>query len=346
MSDDHVKERRQRVEDGDPRRGAVLIVALWVVIVLSLMVSTLAFEMHVEAKVTSYYRSRMKAQYLALAGVEWAKMLLVKTGTNDPFLEEDFPDLFVATEILRRGNSLTGLTQELGDGTFTIDLVPEQGRINVNRLELEDWYQILERNYVPEDLWDELVDAFMDWTDRDEEHRLNGAESDDSYYEELGYEVKNAPIDTIDELVLIKGFTPEMVYGGPAEDPDFPPYPGLAQWLTTVGNGKVNINAAPVSVLMSMPGMDEFAVEAIMEGRLGLDGEAGTEDDGFESVDEMIQLTGLAPELAQQFTTRDQAYIRLTVVGEVGDVRTGIWAIYRLDGNTLVPHFWREEQLP
>ena len=215
--------RDRAKEDG--RRGAVLIVALWVVIVLSLMVATLAYEMHVEAKVTTYYRSRMKAQYLTLAGVEWAKMLLVKTGTNDPFLEENFPDLFVATEILRRGNAITGLRHELGEGAFIIDLIPEQGRRNVNRLTLDDWYELLERNNVPEDLWDELVDAFMDWVDKDEEHRLNGAESDDSYYEERGYEVKNAPVDTIDELVLIKGFTPEMVYGGPAEDPELPPLP-------------------------------------------------------------------------------------------------------------------------
>lgn len=340
-----MRERRQAGE-ADPRRGAVLLVALWVVIILSLMVSTLAFEMHVEAKVTSYYRSRMKAQYLSLAGLEWAKMLLVKAGTNDPNLEEEFPDLFVAAELIRRGNALTGLTQELGDGTFTIDLVPEQGRRNVNRLSVEEWHEMLERNYVSEDLWDEMVDAFMDWVDRDEEHRLSGAESDDSYYEERGYEVKNAPIDTIDELVLIKGFTPEIVYGGPAEDPDFPPHPGIAQWLTTVGDGKININAAPVNVLLSMMDMDEFAVEAIMEGRLGLDGEPNTEDDGFESVDQMIQLTGLDPALAGLFTTRDRKFVRLKVVGEVGDVRAGIWAIYRLDGNRLVPHFWREEQLP
>jgi general secretion pathway protein K len=341
-----IQRGSRRASAREPRRGAVLIVALWVVIILSLMVSTLAFEMHVEAKVTSYYRSRMKAQYLTLAGVEWAKMLLVKSRANDPFLEENYPELYVPAEILRRGNAVTGLTRELGDGTFTIDLVPEQGRRNVNRLEVEDWHILLESNYVPEDRWDELVDAFMDWVDRDEEHRLSGAESDDSYYEERGYKVKNAPVDMIDELVLIKGFTPAMVYGGPSEDPELPPYPGLAQWLTTVGDGKINVNAAAPDVLLSLPGMDEFAVEAILEGRLGIDGEPDTEDDGFESVDQVIQLTGLDPSLAGLFTTRDQAYIRLKVVGQVGEVRSGIWAIYRLGGNLMSPHFWREEQLP
>ena len=67
---------------------------------------------------------------------------------------------------------------------------------------------------------------------------------------------------------------------------------------------------------------------------------------GFDSVDEMMQITGLDPSLAGQFTTVDRAFVRMKVVGEVGEVRSGIWAIYRLDGNVLVPHFWREEQLP
>ena len=83
-----------------------------------------------------------------------------------------------------------------------------------------------------------------------------------------------------------------------------------------------------------------------MEGRLGLDAEPGTEDDGFETVDEMMALTGLDPSLSGKFTTRDRAFIRVKVVGEVGDVRSGIWAIYRLENNLMVPHFWREEPLP
>ena len=96
--------------------------------------------------------------------------------------------------------------------------LPEQGRRNVNTLTDEDWEEILDQAGVPQEMWAELIDCFHDWTDEDDEHHLNGAESDDSFYEERGYKCKNAPLDTVDELLLIKGFTPAIVYGGPPED--------------------------------------------------------------------------------------------------------------------------------
>ena len=38
-----------------------------------------------------------------------------------------------------RKGAVRGLTHELGEGRFIIDLVPEQGRRNVNRLTIEAW---------------------------------------------------------------------------------------------------------------------------------------------------------------------------------------------------------------
>ena len=89
--------RRQKTENrGQPwtarHSGSVLIAALWVVVLLSLIVSSFAFDMHVEGRVTSFYRKRLKADYLAKAGMERARMLLVKsldTGIQD---EDNYED--------------------------------------------------------------------------------------------------------------------------------------------------------------------------------------------------------------------------------------------------------------
>ena len=328
------------------REGAVLIVVLWVLIVLALLVGALVFEMQVEANVTSYYRKRFKAQYLARAGIEYAKMMLVSGGRFTEEMEDEYPGLYLATQQLSRGMAVQGFRRELDPGHFEIDFIPEQGRRNVNRLTPDDWREILDQGRVPEDLWDELIDAFFDWIDADEAHRLNGAESDDSFYEDRGYEVKNARLDTIDELLLIKGFTPAIVYGGPPENEEDPPLAGIARWLTNWGDGRVNVNTASREVLLTLPEVEEWMVDAILDGRAGLDGEFGTVDDGFTDVSEVLAVTGLGQSFAARINTTERRFLRVIVQGEVQGVRSGIWVVFRHEGGSLVPLYWREEQMP
>lgn len=328
------------------REGAVLIVVLWVLIVLSLLVGTLAFEMHVEANVTSYYRKRFKAQYLAKAGVEWARMMLMQANSlSQEEMEDTYPELFLHSQHLMRGLAVQGVKIELGGGGFTLDLVPEQGRRNVNLLTEDDWRELLDMCRVPPDRWDELIDTFFDWVDADDLVRISGAESDDEFYEERGYQVKNARLDTVDELLMIKGFSEALLYGGPGETEEDPPLLGIARHLTVYGDGRVNVNNASPEVLLSLPEIDDWMVEAILEGRAGIDGEFGTVDDGFSSVDEVLTLTGLDSSVAARLTTTDRQFIRCTSIGEYQGVQSGIWCIFRQDGQSLVPVYWREEQM-
>ena len=88
---------------------------------------------------------------------------------------------------------------------------------------------------------------------------LNGAESDHSFYQERGYDCKNAPLDTVDELALIKKFlTRSRFSAGNHQTMRDLTYPGLAQWLTVWGDGRVNINTASREVLLTLPGVDDF----------------------------------------------------------------------------------------
>lgn len=330
------------------RRGSALIVALWTLIALTLLVGSMAFDMRVEAQITSHYRKRVKAQALAQAGVEWAKMILVQSREVDPTAPDtmDEDPTYLNAMHIRRGMGVQGARTEMGDGAFIVDIIPEGSRRNVNRMKREDWEAMLEEAYVPEDLWEELYDCFKDWTDRDDNHELNGAESDDPYYEERGYACKNAAVDTIDELLLIKGFDETILYGGPSPDEDGEPIRGIAQWLTTWGDGKININNATPEVLMTVPGIAEWEVDAIIEGRTGVDQYEGTRDDGYESVDEMLALTGLNPTYRSYFSVKSMTYTRVISIGEVKGVRSGIWAVFQVDGNKAVPVFWREEAMP
>jgi general secretion pathway protein K len=330
-----------------PREGgAALIVALWALLMLALLVGGLAYDMNVEAGITSYYRKRLKAQYLAQAGVEWAKMVLAKSYalTHEDDTKED--DLTIAAVNLARAVAVNQRKIPLGDGFVLVDILPEQGRYNVNRLDDSTWEEILDYGGVPAERWPELIDCFNDWVDDNDAHLLNGAESDDPFYTKRNYRCKNAPLDVVNELLLIKGFSDRLVYGGPADKEGDPPYRGIAQSLTTWGDGRINVNTASRDVLMTLPGMDDLLVSAILEQRKGPDGETGTRDDGFENVDEFMAIAGIDPAVRDKVTTSERKYIRVVSIGEVGGVRSGIWSVLLGEQSGVVPVFWREELMP
>ena len=332
------------------RQGSALIVVLWLVLAMSLLVGGLAYEMRIEAGITSYSRKRLKAQAAARGGVEYAKFLLAKSYDGNSFeeSEESYEALRIMAKNLERGIGVNGLEVEMGEAKAKIDILPEAGRRNVNKLADEDWEELLDYAGVPEDKWPDLIDSFMDFTDAGDEHRLNGAEKDDAFYKERGYEPKNAELDTVDELLLVKGFTPSLVYGGPAEDPKAEPLKGIARLLTTFGDGKVNINTASREVLMTLAGadgelLDEWVVDDILKYRLGDDEQPNTEDDGFDSVADALAKTGLPASLASSLSVSDRQYVRVTSVGQAGEVRAGVWAIFEVGSKEVRPLYWREE---
>src|SRR5262249_12987180 len=60
---------------------------------------------------------------------------------------------------------------------------------------------------------EEVANAILDWIDADDQLRTNGAE--DEYYQTLQppYHCKNAPLDSLEELLLVRGVTPELLFG-------------------------------------------------------------------------------------------------------------------------------------
>jgi type II secretory pathway component PulK len=60
---------------------------------------------------------------------------------------------------------------------------------------------------------EDVADAILDWLDTDEDQRELGAEVE--YYSSLDppYAPKNGPVDTVEELLLVKGVTPQLLFG-------------------------------------------------------------------------------------------------------------------------------------
>ena len=331
--------------------GAALIVALWTVLILSLLIGGLAYEMHIEAGITSHARKRMKAQIAARGGAEYAKFLLILSfNVSSLPPDPDNEDLWNWANNLAKGGKVGPINLTMGSSTATVEILPEASRKNVNKLDDCGWEDLLDRAGVPEEDRPELIDCFMDFTDENDEHRLNGAEEDDAYYKEQGYKPKNAPLDTVDELLLIKGFTPAIVYGGPPPDPKSEPLRGIAHLLTTFGDGKVNVNTASREVLLTLTAangkmMDDWVVDDILKYRLGDDGLPNTKDDGFDSVQDAIGKSGMDASLADKISVADRQFVRVVSIGENNGVQSGVWAVFEVGENKVTPIYWREEQM-
>jgi type II secretory pathway component PulK len=93
---------------------------------------------------------------------------------------------------------------------------------------------------------DTIIDSIADWRDPNEEHRLNGAESEDTYLKlAVPYRSKNANLDSIGELIQIKGITQKLMDGAEGK-------PGLASVVTVVTGNQVNINTVSKEVARAM----------------------------------------------------------------------------------------------
>src|SRR4029450_8339305 len=103
-------------------------------------------------------------------------------------------------------------------------------------------------------------DSIQDWRDANEEHRLNGAESDDYYLKlPVPYRAHNANLESVTELLQIKGITPG-IYNGTKERP------GLADLVPVRSAGPVNMNTAEPHVLEAL-GLSTPEITQIVQGR-------------------------------------------------------------------------------
>ena len=353
-----IRNPKSEIRNPDHRRGSALIVALWVILILTVLVGSMAFEMKVEANVASFYRQRTKAQYLAQAGVEWTKALLNKKvsevlvdGELKIEADQDAELVQNAHRVQKMGQGFD-LERKLGDGSFKLTVRPEAAKgFNINMLAQQAatdpdarcvLEEVLDQAEVPLEMQDELIDCLIDWVDTGDEHRINGAESDDPFYEERGYDVKNGPLDSVEELLLIKGWTEAVVFGGPPEDKNDPPMKGIYTKFTVWGDGKLSVNDADELLLLGICDIDDLVVEDILRARLGVDGEEGTLDDGIKDLNEVA---GMTPAIAKWLTVRDTKYLRVVSIGEVGEVRSGIWCILQAEAGKVLPVYWREEAM-
>jgi general secretion pathway protein K len=245
-------------------RGAVLIALLWILVALSIIALSFSRESLVEVAAARNARDLTGAYYVARAGIAATAYRLWErrnrpqvTGLEQQVLPPDPLDLGI-------------LEGNFGGGSFRVEVQDDSGKLNLNFMPEEQLRGLLEALAIPKPDADVIVDSVMDWRDPDRTHRMNGAE--DEFYQALSppYKARNGRIETVEELLLVRGVTREYYYGYRERTLDGAPgYRfGLSRYTTAYTNSnRINVNFADLAVLMALPGMDPRSAELVYQRR-------------------------------------------------------------------------------
>jgi general secretion pathway protein K len=249
------------------QNGIALMIVLWVLVLLIALATEFAFSMKMEVNTTRNYKEDTESYYLAKAGLNLALAELIKDASFHSIHEEHGwiignpvsaakPNPAPGTEATSNEGveeaveafDIVNRTDiELENGTITYTIRDENGKISINSANKATLNKLLAYSGVNEKLdQDTISDSILDWIDTNKNHRLNGAE--DAYYrtQRPPYYAKNGEIETINELLKIRGITEEILYGSPEEDGE---YKGIAQFLTIYKYPSINPNTASEEVL-------------------------------------------------------------------------------------------------
>jgi len=239
------------------RKGVVLLGVLVVIVLLSLSVyhySDLAF-----AEYKSADQSQRQAQALALAnsGVDYAKGILSNpTALTNVINSNPYNNPTAFSNIAVRADARSGYAGTFSllappdptdaNGTIRFGVIDESGKINLHAfMNIDPTGQTLLNmlQQLSPNLTTQIAGAIVDWLDADDTPQTTGgAESD--YYSTLNppYYARNGNMDSLEELLLVQGVTPDLLFGQ-YRNPYFGlPIPGMAANPGAGGN-----NSAPMS---------------------------------------------------------------------------------------------------
>lgn len=339
-------------------RGFAVIIALVAVTVLTLLAGAFAYAMKIETRLAANTNDDEQFYWIGRGGVERACWWLALEG-NQPFSSKqqywaggpgDGPE----TNGPLAGESLANF--QIGEGTVSLTMTELESKININTADSPLLQQTLTAMGADANDISVVSDSILDWIDPDDNTRPAGAESD--YYLGLvpSYNAKNAPIDNLDELQLVKGVTRDMFNGG-SSDPANTPFPqqqlgfghapgqepnyafGLRDVFTPFSSGKINLLTADDKVLQLIPGIDTAAAQGIETAR--------DSDPPVRNVGQLLAAAGIIPAAIgqiQSYTSVQGSTYEVHATATIGPLSHEYTAVlFRNGPNVQVFSFYRSK---
>lgn len=273
---------------GRPRRqrGIALIAVLWVLVLLALLAASFTRSTRTGAQLARNLVANAEARALADAGVYRAILGLLEAESG-------------------RRPAVDGTPYRIGfeAGEVLLTLQDEGGKIDLNRAPEKLLAGLLQAVELDENEAARLVDAILDYRDRDDARRPSGAENDEYRAAGLTYGAKNAPFEAIEELRQVLGMTGAV-------------YRRIAPAITVHGRGRrVNQATAPPLVLRALPGLSESALERRIDDRTARADAPLSLGGGNDEAGEALEEDGETP-TARRARRRRRAVAAVTVRAE------------------------------
>ncbi len=316
------------------QKGIALITVILIVVVLVAVVIELNRLTRADIYDAANISDGIRLSYIAKSGIYGAAAILANAQKDYDTLGDDWAKM--ETISLQSGALFS-------DGYFIAHIEDEMGKIPLNKLVVGHEYNeevkamLLRLLLQPEfgltsSQASDIVASIKDWIDADDEPTPGGAES--SYYASLQtpYQAKNAPMDCIEELLMIKGITKELFNG----TKDRPP---LGQLVTVDSDGRINMNTAPKEVLRSLSdAITPDLADALDEYRRR-EGHDLSDPQWYKRVPSMDAVS-----IPSDVITVKSSYFKIISTGKMKDMNKTITAVVQKADNASVRIVrWRQE---
>jgi len=218
------------------RPGVILPAVLFILVLVGLLGAMFAFRVNADLAATQARACQVQCRLAAEAGVERVKLLL---RTSRLEMDRWFHNPDELHRVLvwspEADSSRWGTTEELGDAVtayrfsivaddplddeeyIRIGITDESAKLNLNEATEAQLLMLVRAAVSGDESIDPqaIVDAILDWRDNDATPHGEAADTEGPYYESLDppYRVKNGPFSTVEELLLVKGVSGQVLYG-------------------------------------------------------------------------------------------------------------------------------------
>ncbi len=199
---------RSTAKAGSGEKGSALLAVLWLTAALSAIAFGIASKVESETERAQTALEGMRAYYLAQGSIDRAITWISWAGR---FRNQDGTAKYYEPGMSR-------LLFDYPTGQALVEVAPESSKMNLNRITVPDLQRLLLALGEPPDRAFQISLAIDDWRNPAPE----GPTPFDQFYLSLqpSFRARHASFEETEELLLVRGVSPELYYGRYSRDPE------------------------------------------------------------------------------------------------------------------------------
>ena len=239
----------------EPETGGALLAVLWLTVALSTIALTVASTVRGEVDRAATASDDTRACFLAQGAIQRAILYIIWGRT--------FPGMYYQP-------GMQPLNFQFPGGDVSVEIIAESSKVNINDTPPANLFLLLSALGVEPDRAQLIASAIADWRTP---LPVGQASPFDAFYlqQNPSFMAAHASFEEIEDLLLVRGMTPDLFYGTWERDDSLQPPRltqriGLRDCVSIYANGLLDVNTTPLPVLVAS-GLPLDAAEAVVQQR-------------------------------------------------------------------------------